>query len=199
MINVCIVCGDAFESPNQKKHCSKNCYHRWNYRKKSVRHVCVFCGKSFNNSSDVSNYCSKVCAEKHRRREAASMKHCKVCNKELGFLAKGKIYCSVDCCQQWIQENPRWNKECVLCGASFKTNDKKQQYCSHQRSAVNSRNKELYACRHCDKQFTHHGHGRQLFCSRECAFNHRKANAMKTIAPPPDAVSDDFAGAQRIQ
>ena len=129
MVNKCVGCGRDFESPNKKEYCGNKCYHKVNYTKQEVSHVCVYCGNRFTSRQKRTKFCSVACGNKHRRREQAEVIHCRVCGKELGKLVKNRAYCSKECRNVWVKENPRWTKECLTCGKEFKTNEKDQKYC----------------------------------------------------------------------
>jgi len=167
LINNCAECGIEFESPNAREYCSHKCYHKHNYTKQEIAHVCEYCGKDFTSRQKRTKFCSIACGNKYRRNEKAEVKHCRVCGKELGKLVKGKAYCSKECDAVWVRENPRWERTCQICGDKFRTNEKKQDYCSYG-CLGKSKSKPNSICLNCSKEYNAPSNHAGKFCSREC-------------------------------
>ncbi|SEN53599.1 hypothetical protein [Lihuaxuella thermophila] len=116
---------------------------------------------------------------------------CATCGKQFEYLRKkgpARKYCSDECRNKQPRTVKNMTAEnmtavCVVCNAEFAPRYKSQKCCSREcgkKSAgqVLSQRFQTHICKHCGSEFKHKRSGRtkNIFCSRECAYNHRKGS-----------------------
>lgn len=109
---------------------------------------------------------------------------CKYCGVAIPEGRKTK--CSFRCRDKWRRENCKKEQVCNGCGIVF-TAFKKQPYCSKECWSVVQKGKShpsreiKHQCQRCGIEFKPKAARRTTYCSRECAFAHRKAMAKSPI------------------
>ena len=80
--------------------------------------------------------------------------------------------------QNGERKEKRMVKTCINCGIEFTCkNDPRVKYCSPKCQRKNYKLDQVFVCRYCHKEFKSRALDRSTYCSRECAFADKKANA----------------------
>lgn len=189
----CIQCGaQVFRHPQVKRggaypkrcdHCRINRGQRIeiNANKAKPRSIktCVVCECEYVAASQHQKACSDSCKKTYRNREyGPHHAACIFCGKNFRSHRSDQKYCSHDCSH--LADRSRQSLKCHQCGKQFEEKScraKTRRYCSWacwQESHGASR----CQCQQCGKEFKrkaykHAWQGKNKFCSRECAWDHR--------------------------
>lgn len=101
-----------------------------------IKHVCVFCGKEYENYFKDSKYCSKEYYQNYRKENAKLKNHvCPNCGKTFDAHDSGVIYCSKKCAGE--AQRKRVVLTCDNCGkefeiAKYKADKSARHFCSEE-------------------------------------------------------------------
>ena len=99
-----------------------------------IKHVCVFCGKEYENYFEDSKYCSKKCYQSYRKENAKLKNHiCPNCGNVFDAHDSSVIYCSKKCAGE--AQRKRVAVICDNCGkefdvAKYKADKAARHFCS---------------------------------------------------------------------
>lgn len=83
-----------------------------------IKHICIFCGKEYEDYFKNSKYCSKECYKNYRKENAKlKEKQCPVCGKWFKPHNSSAVYCSKEC--SGINNRNRTVCRCDNCGKEF--------------------------------------------------------------------------------
>lgn len=143
----------------------------------AVKHICINCGKEYNNYKPNSKFCNIECKKDYNN----VLYHCDNCGKEIIIhrnkyqkLLNGEIkhkYCSRDCSNQGLKNSVL--RTCEFCDKKFSAwvSESNRKFCSSEcyelsRKQYKKLNKRVCKC--CGKDFATY-HKNQKFCSVKCS------------------------------
>lgn len=127
----CKICGGKIFGNGRNKYCSIDCK-----KKGGIKHICRYCGNSFNSRIKKSKYCSRKCKDSSQidvvRLNIRKSGRCLMCNKEF-YPKLNKKFCENKCYSLYLKK-PKIKKECRYCKKQFDVENKKKDklYCSRE-------------------------------------------------------------------
>lgn len=187
MLINCDTCGNVIDRPpsqlskSGKNYCSKECYTRSGkprgFTKTGTFNTCEVCGNQFYVPPvrHDAKFCSKACKGIGSR---LPEKNCAVCGKKFKPVMgrSDQPCCSLACGHKYRAKGK--DTCCEQCGKIFYVPAGRQdvaRFCSKKCADIwQGRNKILYTCETCGKQFkksaSHENHGVIRYCSKNCAY-----------------------------
>jgi uncharacterized OB-fold protein len=153
---------------------------------------CLFCGKEYENKSAKRRprkYCSEECRRaywsehpelKNKNDKAFYGYNCEQCGVEFtAYGNKSRRYCSKECSLASQRILKGAIRTCVICNREYEPHYKGQRCCSitcsNKKGGAALKRTKAYECKNCGKEFIPKQPGRVTYCSRECAYEGRKA------------------------
>lgn len=142
-----------------------------------MKHICKYCGEEFERKQKAQKYCNSCKAKpkdvlQGRIHNPDNPQICHYCGKT--FFGSKRKYCNRNCAIKAYNDKPTfYQHKCELCGIEWESKARIAKRCKK------CANKQIhtYICLNCGKEFHPKKKEYNKYCSRECCFEHLKANA----------------------